>query len=131
MNSKTIYSRLLPDGRMQQHSGDGNWLFVEIPPLGPNFPEGEPAYDPENPPMTPDELKRMKRVAFAKHLRFKIGLSQVAFAERYHIPVGTLRDWEQGRSEPDAPAKALLKLIAADPDGSAEKLKSTALTAAE
>jgi putative transcriptional regulator len=37
-------------------------------------------------------------------------------AERYHIPLGTLRDWEQGRSEPDGPARAYLKAIAGDPD---------------
>jgi putative transcriptional regulator len=42
-----------------------------------------------------------------------------------------LRDWEQGRSEPDAPAKALLKLIAADPEGAAEKLKPALRPAAE
>ncbi len=131
MSSKTIYSRILPDGLMQQHSGDGNWAFVEIPPLGPNYPEGEPVYDPENPPSTPEQLKRMKRVAFAKHLRFKLGLTQEQFSERYHIPIGTLRDWEQHRSEPDAPAKGFLKLIAADPEKAAEVLKPVTRTAAE
>ena len=122
MNSKTIYARILPDGRMQQHSGDQNWVDVEIPPLGPNLPKGEPVYDPENSPSTPEQLKRMKRVAFAKHLRFKFGLTQEEFAARYQIPIGTLRDWEQHRSEPDVPARAYLKVIAADPEGVAEKL---------
>jgi putative transcriptional regulator len=32
---------------------------------------------------------------------------------RYRIPLGTLRDWEQGRSYPDAPARAYLEVIAA------------------
>jgi putative transcriptional regulator len=131
MNGKTIYSRILPDGRMQQHSGDGNWAYVENPPLGPTPPDFVPAYDPENPPLTSEQLKRMKRVVFAKHLRFKFGLTQEQFSERYNIPIGTLRDWEQHRSEPDAPAKALLKLIAADPEGAAEVLKPVARTAAE
>jgi len=27
-------------------------------------------------------------------------LTQEEFAPRYHIPLGTLRDWEQGRAEP-------------------------------
>ena len=36
---------------------------------------------------------------------------------RYHIPLGTLRDWEQGRCEPDQPAKAYLTVIARDPEG--------------
>jgi hypothetical protein len=35
---------------------------------------------------------------------------------RYRIPVGTLRDWEQGRKEPDAAAKAYLHVIATDPE---------------
>lgn len=123
MNSKTIYTRILPDGRMQQHSGDNNWVNIEIPPLGANFPEGEPVYDADNPLSTPAQLKRMKRVAFAKHLRFKFGLTQEEFSARYQIPIGTLRDWEQHRSEPDAPARAYLKVIAADPQGVAEKLE--------
>jgi putative transcriptional regulator len=41
--------------------------------------------------------------------------TQVQFADAYHIPVGTLRDWEQGRRQPDAPARALLSVIAVDP----------------
>jgi hypothetical protein len=39
------------------------------------------------------------------------------FAARYHIPFGTVRDWEQGRSEPDQPARANLTVIARDPEG--------------
>jgi putative transcriptional regulator len=42
--------------------------------------------------------------------------NQAAFAARYHIPLGTLRDWEQGRAEPDQPTLAYLTLIARDPD---------------
>ena len=98
------------------------WVEVVIPPLGANFPDGEPAYDSENPPLTEAQLARMKRISPAKHLRWKLSLSQQAFAERYQIPIGTLRDWEQHRSEPDAPARAYLKVIAADPEGVAETL---------
>jgi putative transcriptional regulator len=39
-----------------------------------------------------------------------------AFAEAYGIPVGTLRDWEQRRKNPDAPARAYLEVIEADPE---------------
>jgi len=38
-------------------------------------------------------------------------------ATRYRIPLGTLRDWGQGRSEPDQPARAYLTVIAHDPEG--------------
>jgi hypothetical protein len=34
----------------------------------------------------------------------------------YHIPLGPLRDWEQGRAEPDQAARAYLKVIAREPD---------------
>ena len=38
------------------------------------------------------------------------------FAAQFHIPIGTLRDWEQGRKEPDAAAKAYLRVIASEPE---------------
>lgn len=34
-----------------------------------------------------------------RNLRKDTGLSQYAFADKYNIPIGTLRDWEQGRRE--------------------------------
>ena len=50
------------------------------------------------------------------HPRRALDLTQEEFATRYHIPLGTLRDWEQGRTEPDQPARAYLTLSASDPD---------------
>jgi len=50
-----------------------------------------------------------------KTLRRALSLTQEEFAARYLIPIGTLRDWEQGRSEPDQPARCYLKIIATDP----------------
>ena len=67
-------------------------------------------------PLTAGDLKRMKRTPQAKVIRRALALTQEEFAVRYHIPLGTLRDWEQGRSEPDQPARAYLKAIAGDPE---------------
>ena len=39
-------------------------------------------------------------------IRHKTGLSQAAFAHRIGIPVGTIRNWEQGRQSPQGPARA-------------------------
>jgi putative transcriptional regulator len=50
-----------------------------------------------------------------KAIRAKTGKSQQAFADTYRLPVGTVRDWEQMRRQPDAPARVLLALIDADP----------------
>ena len=71
--------------------------------------------DPDAQPLTEEQLARMKRVALAKHVRWKLGLSQEQFAERFGIPIGTLRDWEQHRSKPDAAAESYLKVIAKNP----------------
>jgi putative transcriptional regulator len=71
---------------------------------------------------SPEQLAQFKRVPLSKTLRWRLELSQTQFAQRFHIPIGTLRDWEQGRSEPDQTAKVLLHLIANDPDGIARAL---------
>lgn len=41
-------------------------------------------------------------------IRARLGLSQAAFAACMGVSVGTLRNWEQGRREPQGPARALL-----------------------
>jgi putative transcriptional regulator len=54
--------------------------------------------------------------AIARTVRKRLGLSQAEFAARSHLPVGTLRDWEQNRRQPDAPALAYLRIIAREPE---------------
>lgn len=51
----------------------------------------------------------------ANAIRAKTKLSQAEFAEKLHIPVATVRDWEQHRRSPDAPARTLLGMVDADP----------------
>ena len=68
--------------------------------------------DPDAQPIDEEKWKRMKRTPRAKIIRRALGLSQEDFAVRFHIPIGTLRDWEQGRAEPDQAARAYLKVIA-------------------
>jgi putative transcriptional regulator len=41
-------------------------------------------------------------------LRRKLGLSQSEFATRFGFLPATLRNWEQGRTRPDGPARVLL-----------------------
>ena len=72
--------------------------------------------DPDARPMTSEQLRSARRVPRIKTLRRALALTQEEFAARYHIPIGTLWDWEQGRCEPDQPARAYLTVIARDPD---------------
>jgi putative transcriptional regulator len=78
--------------------------------------EAAAAADPDARPMTVEELRRARRVPRVKTLRRALGFTQEEFAARYQIPLGTLRDWEQGRTEPDQPTRAYLKVIARDPE---------------
>jgi len=48
-------------------------------------------------------------------IRAKTGLSQAAFARRVGVPVGTIRNWEQGRRAPKGPARILLALLNRNP----------------
>lgn len=66
----------------------------------------------------------MKRVPRAKTLRRGLGLTQEEVAARFHIPLGTLRDWEQGRVEPDPTARAYLHAIAGDAPAVARALRA-------
>lgn len=67
-------------------------------------------------PLTDVDMSQMTRIPRSKIIRRALGLSQEEFAARFHIPIGTLRDWEQGRAEPDQAARAYLKVIATAPD---------------
>lgn len=51
--------------------------------------------------------------------------TQAEFAAAFHIPIGTVRDWEQRRRQPDAPARVLLSLIAKEPSA-VERMVSSA-----
>ena len=50
-----------------------------------------------------------------KRTREALGLSQAEFALRYGLELDTLRNWEQGRSKPDAAMRLLFKLIETHP----------------
>ena len=58
----------------------------------------------------------LKKTSRAKIIRRALGLSQEELAAKFHIPIGTLRDWEQGRKDPDAAARAYLVVIGRNPE---------------
>jgi putative transcriptional regulator len=72
--------------------------------------------DPDAQPLGPEQLAKMRRVPRVKVLRQRLGMTQAEFARAFHLPITTLRDWEQHRSVPDAPARALLLAIERDPE---------------
>lgn len=73
-------------------------------------------------PLTDEEFDRGRSAIIARQARLATGLSQAAFADRYQIPAGSLRDWEQGRRKPDAATLAYLRVIARMPEDVAKAL---------
>lgn len=89
---------------------DGNTM-IAIP--------ADPA-DPEDFDVTVAELAAARRSREIRRVRKALGLSQPEFAERYRVPVGTLRDWEQARVTPPEFAVAYARAISAAPDSVAQ-----------
>jgi putative transcriptional regulator len=127
MSKTTTIAKMRPDGTLVEVLADGGERPFPDTPMRPMTQEEieAAAYaDPDARPFTPAELARAKRVPRIKTLRRALRLTQDEFAARYRIPLGTLRDWEQGRSEPDQPTRAYLMVIARDPEGVRRALQS-------
>ena len=88
--------------------------------------------DSDNPPLTDEELKRLRPAALSKRVRWMLGLGREGFAARFGIPLEMVTAWERHEIEPDAVAKAYLAVIAADPESVDRALQArTAPKAAE
>lgn len=126
MRKTTTTVRMQNDGKLMKRKPDGAEEVLPVTPVAPMSEadiEVAAASDPDNPPLTPERQAQLRPVPRVKTLRRALGLTQEEFAARYHIPLGTLRDWEQGRSQPDQPARAFLAVIARAPEEVAELLK--------
>ena len=70
-------------------------------------------------PVPRKRLGEFRRVSLSpnevRSIRRRSGLSQAAFAARYGLNLRTLQDWEQGRAQPDGPARAYLLVILREP----------------
>ena len=49
-------------------------------------------------------------------IRTKLGVTQAEFAQRYGFGLSTVRDWEQGRTQPDQAARSYLTVIDREPE---------------
>jgi putative transcriptional regulator len=123
-----IIARMRPGGTIAEVLADGSERpFRETPmrPMAQDEIEAAANADPDARPFTPEELANARRVPRVRTLRRALGLTQEEFAARYRIPLGTLREWEQGRSDPDQPARAYLTVIAHNPEGARKALASS------
>src|SRR5260221_13412631 len=122
--SKTGIIRMTRKSGDPSPQGESDWVRLEA--MTDAEIEAAAAADPDAPPTTPEHLATMHRVSRVKVLRQRLGMTQAAFAEAFHLPINTLRDWEQHRSRPKAPARALFLAIERDPQEVGRFLAPTA-----
>jgi len=116
---------VLPDGSTRPFESRTDWARLEA--MTEEEIEANALSDPDNPPLTDEELARMRPVPNPRRIRERLKLTQEQFAMRFEVPLGTLRDWEQGVSYPDSAAKTLLRVIDKDPEGVINALAQTYL----
>lgn len=104
--------QVLPNGATRPLEDEADWQRLRAKTDPETYAEA--LSDPDAQPLTEERVARMQRVPRSRIIRRALGLTQEEFAVRFHIPIGTLRDWEQGRSEPDQTARAYLRAIAGD-----------------
>jgi putative transcriptional regulator len=72
--------------------------------------------DAEDRAVSIEGMERGQRARLIRKTRTDLGLSQVEFANRFRVPVGTLRDWEQARATAPDFAVAYVRVIGQHPD---------------
>jgi putative transcriptional regulator len=74
--------------------------------------------------ITAAQLARMRRVPNPREIRNQLHMTREQFSAEFGLPIGTVRDWEQGLKQPDSAARTLLRVIAHNPDAVIEALKA-------
>ena len=117
--------QVFPDGSTRPTESRTDWARLEA--MTEEEIEANALSDPDNPPLTAEELARMRPFPHPRRIRERLKLTQEEFATRFEIPLGTLRDWEQGVSYPDSAARTLLRVIDKDPAAVVNALAKTYL----
>ena len=60
-----------------------------------------------------------------RKVRERLGMSQAEFAAQFGISPATLRNWEQGRRQPEGPARVLLNIIDREPEAVRRVLRAS------
>ena len=105
---------VLPDGSFRDIPDNTDWERLR------NMTEEEIEANalsyPDNPPLTDEELKRMRPIPNPTRIREGLGMSQLEFAETFEVPLKTLESWETSWLLLDSTVMTLLRLIEQDPE---------------
>ncbi len=115
--------QVLPDGTTRPFGGNGiDWERINA--MSDEEVEANALADPDSAPETEEEIAAAWGEQYLRETRAKLHMTQAQFSAKFHIPLGTLRDWERGASVPDASARTLLRVIAKDPEAVIRALAS-------
>lgn len=114
--------QVLSDGTLQPLEDKSDWTRFDA--LSEAEVTAAAMDDPDNPPLTDSESARLKPVPNPKEIRKQLRMTQAQFARRFHLLLGTLRDWEQGVRELDSAAKSYLRVIAKNPQAVLDALEN-------
>jgi putative transcriptional regulator len=120
MNKTVAFARICPDGTLMLITSEGSEEVLPGEPIAPIIMpaqvEDAVHQGPDAQPPRVENSQPMRSVPCVATLRCTLALTQQEFAARYHIPLSTLHDWEQGHSEPDQTMCAYLAVIARHPE---------------
>ena len=114
--------QVLPDGTTRPFTQKSDWARVDA--MTEQEVEANALPDPDNSPLTPAQLASLQRVPNPREIRDHLQMTQEQFSREFGLPIGTVRDWEQGLKKPDSAARTLLRVIADNREAVIEALKA-------
>ena len=130
--SDIVRVRNLPDGSVVQVMPDGSTRPIEdrtdwarLEAMSEDDIEANALADPDNPPLSADELARMRQVPDPERIRQQLGLTQAEFAEQFEVSLLDLKAWEGRERWLDTTAITLFRIIEQDPDAVRAALRRT------
>ena len=106
--------QIMPDGSLQPYEEEMDWERFHA--LSDEEIEAAALSDPDNPPLTEEELARMMRVPNVREIREKLGLSLEAFAERFALNPWQVKRWEAREEHTSWEANLYLRVIDTHPE---------------
>lgn len=123
--SSIVRVRNLPDGSVVQVLPDGSTVpyidphptdWARLEAMTEEEIDANALSDPDNPPLTDEELARARRVPDPESIRRRLGMTQEQFSVQFEIPLATLRGWEAQTIFLDSTSMTYLRIIEQDPD---------------
>lgn len=113
--------KLSPDGTLSRSLPGGGFAAVE-PRVDRERLDATDEADIARHKAQDDDEAALETARYVQGLRVRLNLSQASFAKKLGVPVGTIQNWEQGKREPQGPARALLRLIDRMPEAAMDIL---------